>query len=132
MTVSEPKIDHLSISPANAFIRYEDTQAFSVDVYYFDGSIAEPATSDITWSITDPSIASVGTNGVVTALGIGNTTLTAEYGGQSAQISIHGIGKSPVLQTGQSLCYNASNSAITCDSTTLGQDGDLTSGLYYR
>lgn len=53
-------------------------------------------TAAVTWSIDDPTTASVSSSGLVTALAIGNTTLTATGGGatNSIQVRVFQIGAS--------------------------------------
>jgi Big-like domain-containing protein len=55
----------------------------------YDGN-GDPVTSrPLTWSSSDPAIATVSATGLVTSVAVGDVTITAECGGQSAAAPIH-------------------------------------------
>jgi hypothetical protein len=122
-------ITAIDLSPDNGFIRYDLSQDYSVTATFGSGPVnfAEDVTDLVEWSIADGSIASISQDGHATGLGIGNTTLTATYAGKTTSVTLHGIGKSPVLQTGQTTCYDSNNDTTNCTGT--GQDGEYQSGL---
>lgn len=62
------------------FTAYEETKTVKL--------IGLPAGKTASWSSEDDSIASVDENGVVTATGTGETVITVEVGGKTAQINV--------------------------------------------
>ena len=121
-------VQSISLSPDDAFINYGQTQLFTVTAHRIDGSIYTVSSSLVVFSLDSNSIADIDASGTVNSAGIGNVMLTAEYAGKTAQAKIHAIGKTPVFQTGQTLCYNENAIILTnCDGT--GQDGEYKSGL---
>lgn len=68
---------------------------------YVDGVLESSAnvTGNATWASSSTSVATVSTQGVVTAAGVGNATITATYNGKSATCSVKVIG-TPTLSMG--------------------------------
>lgn len=68
---------------------------------YVDGVLESSAnvTGNATWTSSSTSVATVSTQGVVTAAGVGNATITATYNGKSATCSVKVIG-TPTLSMG--------------------------------
>ena len=87
LTVTAPVLNAngLQITPANPTLTFGAVQQLVLTATFNDGSTQNVASSGI-WTSTFPSIASVGTNtGSVTAGNVVSaTTITAQYGGQSA------------------------------------------------
>lgn len=100
-------------------------------------------TSDVTWSSSNDSIATV-FHGVVTATGIGNAIITASANGTSATCQIYSVGKDgttlalvPVIkslvkgETFQFVCHDVYGLPLTWSSSdetvaTVNQDGIVT------
>ncbi|MFC2051590.1 Ig-like domain-containing protein [Chloroflexota bacterium] len=82
LTVTEPVIDSLVVSPATTTINMGDTQAFRAMVTYSDGSVIDKTTS-ATWTSSDTDVATIGSNGVAaTNNSTGSTTITANVSGE--------------------------------------------------
>ena len=63
--------------------------------------------SDITWTVDDPTVASVSNTGVVSAVGKGTTTVRASYGGQTASCKvIVSFDPKPVVEAKYSLSHS--------------------------
>ena len=73
-TVVVKSVNSVTVAPANAAVTIGNTQAFTATV---TGTNLDPADEGVTWSIADTSIATVDTNGVVTGVAAGQTTVTA-------------------------------------------------------
>ena len=71
---SEPKVDLVSVSPAqlNLYLNGQKTSQLSVVVHVENG-----AAQTVTWSSSNTNVATVSNSGLVTAVGVGNTTITA-------------------------------------------------------
>jgi hypothetical protein len=81
----EPKVPTLTafaVTPSSPWVTVTKTQQLTAIAFY--GSSPSDVSSSATWSTSDPSIASVSATGVVTAVAAGSTTISAEFGGRSA------------------------------------------------
>jgi len=67
------------------------TAQFVADATFPTSAAVQDVTALATWSVSDQTIATVSTRGVVTGVKVGSTTITATYNGStvSEQISIH-------------------------------------------
>jgi hypothetical protein len=72
ITVTAPAVRSVTVSPSNAILKPGDTQGLSANVDA-DAGVART----VTWSSSNAAVASVSTAGVVTALTVGNATITA-------------------------------------------------------
>jgi uncharacterized protein YjdB len=81
-------LQSISISPATITLPTGGQQTLTVNGSYSDGTTA-PVTTGVTWSSSNPSVASMAGTGVITCtsnpLGGGTTTVTAALGDLSAQ-----------------------------------------------
>ncbi|MCJ7494204.1 MAG: Ig-like domain-containing protein, partial [Deltaproteobacteria bacterium] len=64
------------VKPANPHLLVGGTQQFTATGYYNDQTIHD-ITTQVTWSSSDPSVATVDSSGLATALALGTTTITA-------------------------------------------------------
>jgi outer membrane protein assembly factor BamB len=76
-------LEAISISPSPSSMPKGSHKKFSVIARYRDGSQAELA-SEVTWTSSDPAIAAVDAEGIVTAVREGNTDLQATFDHASA------------------------------------------------
>lgn len=79
--------ESLQLTPATASIAGGTTQQYTVNVVYSDGSI-QPVTSGISWSSSTGSVAGVDSNGLVTGLAPGQTTISAVYNSMTGTASL--------------------------------------------
>lgn len=83
LTVTAAKLTAIEISPLNPRIAVGTDQQCEAIGIYSDNS-TQDLTADVVWKVADPALASVsnatGSNGLVTALASGTTTLTATLG----------------------------------------------------
>lgn len=73
----------IAISPASPRIAAGSTQQFTVNASYSDGSTGTLA-SGVTWTSSDPTVATFNSSGLLTAVAAGTTTVTASADGLSA------------------------------------------------
>lgn len=78
VTVTNPAVDHIEITPADVTLPVGLTQQFKATVYYKNGT-SEDATEHVAWSVDDTRIATVGGTGrsVVKARATGQTMVRA-------------------------------------------------------
>lgn len=75
--VGVPKV---TLSKTSLSMYVTDTQSIIASVIAVDGNtINSETSSDITWSTSDSSVATVSSNGAVKAVGVGSATITAKY-----------------------------------------------------
>lgn len=73
-------ITAVTVAPANPKLAKGRTQAFTATATWQDGSTLDMSTQ-VTWASSNPSAASVSATGLVTANGVGTTTITATLSG---------------------------------------------------
>ena len=83
LDVSGAKLTGLSLSPVDPVLTIGATVAFAAEASFDDGSVAE-VTKAATWSSSAPTIVSVNSGGVATALAAGTAIIEAKHGGLSA------------------------------------------------
>jgi uncharacterized protein YjdB len=76
-----PVLQSITVSPQTVTIAAGLTQQFTASGNYSDGSSKPP--SSVTWATSDPSLATVSTTGLVTAVKQGTVTVTATSSGIS-------------------------------------------------
>jgi len=69
-------IIEIQISPANPSVAVGSTQQFKVSGDYLDGTVVD-LSSNVTWSSSDTTIATISPGGLASALKTGSTTITA-------------------------------------------------------
>ncbi len=77
----------ISVSPTSVALFPGRTAQVTVTAHYADGSTA-PATSGVTYTASAPSVASIDSHGLVTAVGAGTGTISAAIGDKSADAVI--------------------------------------------
>jgi 6-phosphogluconolactonase (cycloisomerase 2 family) len=85
LTVTAPKLVSISVSPANATAQVgaSSPQQFSALGTYTDESVKD-VSSSVTWTVTNPWVASIGSTGAASASRSGYTAITALTGALSA------------------------------------------------
>ena len=77
----------ISITPTNPSIANGQTTQFTATGHFSDGS-NQVLTSGVTWSSSNTSIATIATNGLATAIGVGSDTITAVDGSFSSTTTL--------------------------------------------
>lgn len=112
----------ISITPANQSLRFGATRQLNAI-----GSYSDSGTQDITASVTWASSAgtSVSNTGLVTAVAIGSSTITAALGATTGTTTVI-VSAVSLPKTGQTTCFDAAG-VVACLGT--GQDGELQTGV---
>jgi len=99
LTVTPATLSSLTISPSSLMIDIGGTEQLSATGMYSDYSSTD-LTGSSTWVSSNPSIATVSATGFVTALAVGNVTVTATSGAVSGTATLNvGTPTGPVLNT---------------------------------
>jgi trimeric autotransporter adhesin len=96
LTVRDPAVTGLSVTPLTASIRVNGTQTFAANLIYEDGT-STAVTTGVSWTSSDGKIASIttaggrggpGQGGVATGIGAGTAKISATYGDYTAAASL--------------------------------------------
>ena len=79
VTVGPPALVSIAVTPANGTVRVGLSLQFSATGTYSDGS-TQNLTSLVTWSPSVPSVATISTTGLASAVMVGQTTIAAASG----------------------------------------------------
>lgn len=85
-----PSVQSLAASPSTTSLNVDATQQITATATMSDSS-TQDVTADATWESDNPGVATVGTGqnaGLITGVADGSTTVTATYGGRTAQVSV--------------------------------------------
>ncbi len=83
LTPAAPRtLTGVSVTPANPTVANGSTQQFTATGTYSDGSTAD-LTGTVTWTSSDPTVATVDASGLLTAVAPGTVTVTATSGSVS-------------------------------------------------
>jgi 6-phosphogluconolactonase (cycloisomerase 2 family) len=98
-------LQYITISPTSATTSVGNSQQFTAQAYYSNGTI-QPGTSLVTWGSSNQTVATITLGGVATALASGTTTITATAAGTS--------GASAILTVNQlvSIAVTPANSSV--------------------
>lgn len=88
VTVTMVPIARLALAPASAALTTGRTAQFIAVLFDSSGAGLDPSRRSVTWSSSDPSIATVGTTGVVTATSAGIATISATAEGRSGTATV--------------------------------------------
>ncbi|MBN1774136.1 MAG: Ig-like domain-containing protein, partial [Deltaproteobacteria bacterium] len=78
--VGVPVVTEVLVTPGSASVVVGSTAPFTARAVYSDGR-RETVTTTATWSSSDEAVATIGADGVATAVGAGSTAITATFGG---------------------------------------------------
>ena len=82
-----PTVASLEVSGTSVLTSIGETTQFMVTATLSDGSMQAVEAAEADWESSDPAVATV-SEGLLTAAGGGNATLTATFGGQSAEVPV--------------------------------------------
>lgn len=110
-----PSISTMYVNPAAATITPGNTAQFAAYGIYSDGSTQKISENSVTWSSSDPTIATVSSpGGLVTGVGAGTATITATatvtVQGTGCQVQVAITNGSPQLSK---TCYGNSTETLT-------------------
>ena len=117
-------VDAVSLAPTSATIAVGTTKALEATV-----SPSTATDASITWTSSDPEVATVSTGGVVTAVAAGTATITAQT--STAGVSASAVVTvDPAIPAGQILHYalDESSGTVAHDTSGQGRDGTLVGG----
>ncbi len=112
LTVNEPAVTSITLNKSALSLTVGQEETLSVESY--EGGCTKPT---VTWS-SDPNVATVDSNGKVTAVAAGNTTITAKVGtnGPTADCTVI-VTSGIIAVTGVSLNKSSINVNASCDET---------------
>ena len=110
-----PSISTMYVNPASATVTPSNTAQFEAYGIYSDGSTKKINENSVTWSSSDPTIATVSSpGGLVTGVGVGSATITATatvtVQGTGCQVTVSIANGSPRLSK---TCYGNSTATLT-------------------
>jgi len=111
-SISSNPATSVSLNPKTMSLKEGGTGTITATVATADGS---NTTDTLTWSSSDPSVATVDANGKVTAVKEGTATITATAGSASATCAVT-VSKNAIAATGTTVSPNPAN--VTEGSTT--------------
>ncbi|MFT4114142.1 beta strand repeat-containing protein [Silvibacterium sp.] len=83
VNVTSATLAGITLAPTSSRIAFGTHQQYAATGWFNDGSVQD-LTSDVSWSVSDPTVASVDSGGRVLGLKAGTVTVTAASQGQSA------------------------------------------------
>lgn len=104
LTIKKPTITDFTLSKSDVTLNVGGTETLSITAF-----VPEYASESATWASKDASIAKVSSKGVITAMGLGNTEITATIGEVVKTCAVHVI-------------------AVTVNSISLPAEANLTLG----
>jgi len=87
LTVTSAQLVSIAVTPVNMSVPLGTLQQYTATGTYSDNSTLD-LTSSVTWSSSSASIATVTTSGLLTAHGLGSSTITATSGSVSGSTSV--------------------------------------------
>ncbi len=91
LTVTNATLLSIAVSPTSTTLPIGSTQAFTAEGTFSDASVLD-VTTTVAWSVEPPAVASVsnagGTQGLLTALALGDATITATQDGQTGSADV--------------------------------------------
>ncbi len=124
---SSPTLTSITLNPAaGVTLNVGQTADFTATANWSNGTSTTPYDANVTWSTNTPSVATVNSAGVVTAVGAGSATLTAAANGRSTTAAITVNASSPTLT---SITLNPISSALNIGQTVdIAATGHLSNG----
>jgi uncharacterized protein YjdB len=127
VTVTPVAVKSVTVAPAT--LSLAPTQTGTLTATVTDANNTVVTTRPVSWSSSDPLIASVSTTGVVTALLPGTATITASSGGQSgtAAVTVTAVPVASITVSPSSASI-VQNATRTIDATTRDAAGNTLTG----
>ncbi len=115
LTVTEPipTPSFIFINPETASIEIDDTQQYKATAWYYDGSTLD-ITSEVAWTSSDISIATITDSGLAKGVGAGTVNITAAFDGVQGAASLT-VTSPPV--TLSSIAVTPSNASVVIGGT---------------
>ena len=149
VTVNAPTITAISVAPDNLTLPIGVSEQYTASAIYSDGSIQD-LVAGVTWSSSNPTVASIDGNGLANTLSGGTSTITATFGaftdsstitivpasllsitvtpatvsmaaGTQQQFTATGIFSDGSTQVLTSATWSSSSASVTVDANGLGQ-----------
>jgi len=121
---SSTEITAITLSPTSAFITPTTTQQFTATAT-FGNNTSGDVTSQVTWTSSSPSVATVNSSGLVTGVALGSTTITAKSNNSSATAT------APVTVSSKTIVSIAINPTNPSISLSLDQQQQFTATATY-
>jgi hypothetical protein len=86
-TITSATLTSIAIAPLSTTISVAATQQYSATGTYTDGS-QQDLTGVVSWSSSNVGVATISATGLATGVASGSTTISATYGGFSAQTTL--------------------------------------------
>ena len=90
LTVTPAALLSIAISPSNPFLAVGTTEQLTATGVYTDGS--RDLTGSVTWTSSEPSVATIDGMGLASGLALGSSVITASLGGITSSPSILDVG----------------------------------------
>lgn len=82
LSVTAPTINSIVVTPDGLTLGMGISEQYTATAIYSDGS-TQDLVSGVTWSSSNPSVATIGSSGLLATVGAGSTTITAQVGSVS-------------------------------------------------
>jgi len=105
-TTSPPTLVSITISPDNPSITEGSTQQFTLTGTYSDET--SQVLTDVSWSSSLTTIATIDANGLATSISVGSTTITANSGGleDTTSLDVTAASEEPTISSVSSITYS--------------------------
>nr|WP_269456777.1 Ig-like domain-containing protein [Thermanaeromonas toyohensis] len=87
VTVTAAVVDSLTITPSSVTLPKGGTQQLTVTANYSDGS-SQDVTGSASYSSSNPSVATVSSSGLISAVEVGSAAITVSYGGKTSEVPV--------------------------------------------
>jgi uncharacterized protein YjdB len=87
ITVTNPVLISIAVAPANSSIASGSTEQLTATGFYSDGS-TQDLTTQVSWTSSSDTMATVNSLGLVTGTGVGSPTMTATLAGVSGSTTV--------------------------------------------
>ena len=112
-----PTLSSLSLNPTSGTLTVGQTLDLTATANWSNGTSTVPYDANVTWTSSNPSVATVNVGGVVSAAAAGTTTITASAAGKTATCAITVTAPAPTL--------TSLTMSLTSKSLTVGQVQEL-------
>ena len=123
LTNTRPPLTSIAISPLNNPVAKGNTDQFTAIGTYSDGSTAN-ITTTVSWSSSKSAIATVNSNGLASALGVGTTNITASLNGITSNTVLLNVTNANLTSIAISAASNSVAKGKTDQFTAIGTYSD--------